>query len=435
MMGTLVALVIAWLAGVGLVGRLWPRTVPLPVLAWLGLAGLFGPAMIGGLLLVAGLVGLGSWARVLGSTAAIVLAIAGISARRHAPPAPAVAGHLWLVLVIAFAVGGVSTVAQRTHLGWDGTVVWFHKARMLHASDGVMPASTLADATRSWTAPDYPLQVPLAMAWVLRWQAVEDERAMKLLPAAWYAAVLVLIAAAVVERSGRAWPVARASAAVLVVATSPRLLVGEGSLTSGYADGPMAALLAALLWIAARSNWGRDRTWRALLVCAAICLAWTKQEGAVAVAVVAGTCVVAQRDRRAGLFAVPGLAVASLWQVSTLVSGAPTTMAYTFVGLGPTLQRVPLIVRGYVGEMASFATWGVSWPAVAFVLVARGRWIDPQHLVAVTLTTTIGAVAFLFSAWPDVAAHLQVTVGRQLVQALPAVVILAFGSKGQYPRT
>jgi hypothetical protein len=41
---------------------------------------------------------------------------------------------------------------------------------------------------------------------------------------------------------------------------------------------------------------------------------------------------------------------------------------------------------------------------------------------------TAGTLAFLTSAWPDVRAHLLVTVPRLLIALVPATVILALGS-------
>ena len=137
--------------------------------------------------------------------AGLAIAACAWGARRRWQQLPVAKRTPRLVMVsLVLAIGWSAWIAGRTHLGWDGTVVWYQKARILAASSGAMPTATLADPTRAWTAPDYPLHVPLAMAWVRLWQPVEDERAMKALPAAWCAAILLVVAAAVLERSASA---------------------------------------------------------------------------------------------------------------------------------------------------------------------------------------------------------------------------------------
>lgn len=430
MTATLAAVAVAWLLGLGVVALAWPRTTPLPWLAWLALAGLTGPCAAGATFMLLGGAGLGASAIVAGSAVAVALGAAGWWRRRQLPAAIAPAGHRTLLVVVLVASAATTMVAQRTHLGWDGTVVWFHKARMLAAGNGVMPRSTIADATRSWTAPDYPLHVPSAMAWVLRWQTQEDERAVKLLPAAWYAAILCLVAAAISERTGRTAP---AVLGVLVIATAPRLLVGEGSLTSGYADGPLAGLLAATWWVGSRSDWGGDRRWTSLLAVLAVCLAWTKQEGAVAVIVVAAMCGWSARRAAAVRFAVPAIGVAAAWYWWARASGAPTAMAYAFVGFGATVDRLPVVAREYLREIGAWQTWGVLWPALIVMWLADVRRHDPRDVVVLAAIVATGGIAFLFSAWPDLATHLQVTAGRQLVQLVPAAVILT--SSARHRRT
>ena len=264
-------------------------------------------------------------------------------------------------------------MASRTHLGWDGTVVWYHKARILAASEGAMPSATLADQTRAWSAPDYPLHVPLAMAWTRLWQATEDERAIKALPAAWCAAIFLLVAAAVLERSGSP---TRAACAVLVVASAPRLLIGEGSFTSGYGDGPLAGVLAALVWIVWRSDHAATRAWHPLLAILALALAWTKQEGAMAVVVAGAACAWQGRSLSRMSFAWPALVAAVAWQAWTAAQGAATHMAYQWPGAGQAVGRVGPIVSAYAGMVVDVRTWGLLWPGLGALLVAAASPAD-----------------------------------------------------------
>ena len=49
-------------------------------------------------------------------------------------------------------------------------------------------------------------------------------------------------------------------------------------------------------------------------------------------------------------------------------------------------------------------------------------------LLVALATTTIGAAAFVLSAWPDPVVHLQVTAPRQLIQLAPSLAMLTFSA-------
>lgn len=434
--GSVLAVSIAWVAGLAVLLSVWPRDERLPVLDAIGLSGPIGTAAIGAALLVAARLHLPVPWRLAAVTLVTVAAVlvawrvrASRVVRRRAAdpddePAAGARSHL-LVAVLVVAVSATSLVAARTTLGWDGTVVWYHKARAIAEAGGTLPVTTLADRTRSWTAPDYPLHVPSAMAWVRLWQPIEDERALKVLPAAWAAAIWCLVAAAVRERTrgvpDAAW---RPACAVLLLASTPRLLVGEGSVTSGYADGPVGGLLAALVWIAWRSKWGEHRQWYALLAVVAATLAWTKQEGTVAVAIAAVACAWRQREWTAGLFAAPALVLTATWQAWVTSVGAPTTMAYAWPGTSTALDRLPIIARAYVDEALHVRTWGLLWVGLVALQVQAWRTDARIGQMVVICGAMAGALVFCLSTWPEVAMHLQVTVPRQYIQIAPALALL-----------
>jgi hypothetical protein len=267
------------------------------------------------------------------------------------------------------------------------------------------------------------------MAWVQSWMPGEDERALKVLPAAWSIAVLFLIAAAVQKRCGddRLGPV-RAGCAVLVIASAPRLLIGEGSLTSGYADGPLAALLAGSVWTAWRSEWGRDPAFGPLLAVLAAALAWTKQEGVVAVLLIAAACAWQGRYWTRGLFALPALLLTAVWQGWIAWQGAPSGMAYAWPGLPEATGRLGLIANAYAAQALDTRTWGLLWPGL--LAMVTYTWGPDRRLPMLVLGGTLvtGALAFTLSVWPDVSAHLDVTVPRQLIQLAPLLAIAAFAS-------
>ena len=141
---------VAWLLGLGMAAIVWPRATPLPWLAWLAIGGLAGPCVAGAAAMLLGLMGLAPSAALLIITS-IAVALVGVGWRRtcRVPGEFRLAGDRALLLTVVVAVATTGMVALRTHLGWDGTVVWLHRARMLTASQGVMRPSTMASTKRS----------------------------------------------------------------------------------------------------------------------------------------------------------------------------------------------------------------------------------------------------------------------------------------------
>jgi hypothetical protein len=94
----------------------------------------------------------------------------------------------------------------------------------------------------------------------------------------------------------------------------------------------------------------------------------------------------------------------------------------------PAVSRVPAIAQAYLEEAARFRTWGLLWPGLVLAVVlgrAPGTWLP----LLVTLGVIgMGAAAFVVSAWPDLAMHLQVTVPRLGVQVAPLLAITAFAA-------
>lgn len=420
---SVVAVLLAWAGGLGVVALTWPRRVALPWCAWSGLGGFVGPGVAGLGLMVCGVsLGPSTAARLWLAGLLAALFVAGVLRRRRLPAAGPTRREVAVGLVLTLALAWTVSLSLRTHLGWDGTVVWYHKARVLAATGGVMPLATLADRTRGWTAPDYPLQVPLAMAWVRTWQPEEDERAIKVLPAAWCAALLCLLVAAI-RTHPSAGTALHAGCALLLVAGTSRLLVGDGSLTSGYGDGPVAGLLLALAWLAWRSDWGAERAWTPLMALVAVLLAWTKQEGLVAVLAVA--IAIALRGERGTALRVgaPAVLVSVSWAAWAALAGAPTGIAYEWQGAEVVLGRIVPIVVAYGAEATDWPVWGAFWPAVtAGALWAARSGRTWRVLAVVTVVAVTGASAFLLSDWPDIRAHLAVTVPRQLIQLAPTLI-------------
>ena len=214
----------------------------------------------------------------------------------------------------------------------------------------------------------------------------------------------------------------------MVIASTPRLLIGEGSFTSGYGDGPVAGLLAALIWLLWRSDHAAMRGWLPLLTIVGAALAATKQEGAMAVLVAAVVCARYGRD------------VASLW-----IAGPAMALAARLAGMDHERGRagrhglrvarhrhvsgaaradrdgLPVRVREYT-YMGTF----VAGPAILILL--RRRTLPGPEMIILIIVSAVSALAFVCSDWQDVSMHLHVTVPRLIAAMVPSMVVACFGA-------
>lgn len=416
-------------AGCCLVMALWPRDEPLALDLVLGLGWILGGLGVAGTMLVfaaTGLRGVALLAAVSLLSVAGTAAMAGGQVRRRwrcrrRPPIPDVVGAA-LVLLTA---GWLTSVTFQAHLGYDGTVVWQHKARLIVEAGGAAPIEAMAQPTRVWAAPDYPLGVPSISAWVHLWTGVDDERLAKATPAAWAIATLLLVNAGVRAASGH--PLI-AALAVLVFATTPRLVVGEGSLTTGYADAPYGAAYLGAVLVTIRADWGRDERWWPLMIAATTVLPWIKQEGLVGAAILAGVVSwqTGRVSRLAPMFG-PALAVHVLWAWQLARAGARLTQALAWPSLVVASQRLPTIAGAYVAAAAD-SGWGLTWIAMGVCLVFTPKGSRGPAFLVLGLPVLAGGATFTLSTLPSLEEHLAVTAPRQLVQIAPLALALISGA-------
>ncbi|HEX6810079.1 MAG TPA: hypothetical protein VF384_00525 [Planctomycetota bacterium] len=171
--------------------------------------------------------------------AAIGLAVAAL--HRPPPPLPS-ATRTWQVLAVVLVVAGLAAILAWGALAtpsryWDGAVAWDLKAVAL-AADPTLEQPFFRDAAVYSHSRDYPLLQPLALALAAR----HGLPGRLLFPAA-YVAIVIAVAAAsrrAGASSGRALLFGLACA-VTPMFTAPT----SGGFDSGYADGLLAASLAA----------------------------------------------------------------------------------------------------------------------------------------------------------------------------------------------
>lgn len=323
-------------------------------------------------------------------------------------------------------------------LGWDALFVWALKARAIHESNGQLPFWYFSDITRGWSHPDYPLQVPLLQAFVYDWLGAEHQVAGKAVTGLYVVAGLPLIYAATARVTGRR---VFGVAAVGLVLSTPQLLLQEGGLLSGYIDFPLAIVYcAAAIALAAYIDSGE---WRAaallsLLLCSAASL---KNEGTVlALGLAAVALVVMVRRRHAGaaiVVAIPLALTLLSWRLFLAWQHALVGQDFVRRSLPELLQRRDWVVIGreLVKELTSIGHWGLLWPVVGSGLLIGLVRPATRRTSTVVLLATAGPVAlfqaaYLFSLWGDVAAHIQSSLPRLLLQVAPLAIVGAAHGAG-----
>jgi len=172
--------------------------------------------------------------------ASIGLAVALLHRPARLPPSPPT--PRWQTILIVLAVAGLVAVVAHGALAtesrhWDGVVAWDLKAKAL-AAEPTLEQPFFRDAAVYSHSRDYPLLQPLALALAERWGLPGR----LLFPAAYLSVVIAVAAAArragCSTRNALLFGLACGVTPTFVEATS-------GGFDSGYADGPLAAALAA----------------------------------------------------------------------------------------------------------------------------------------------------------------------------------------------
>lgn len=173
---------------------------------------------------------------------AVLIGLAVACLHRPAPLAPSTATKHWQTILIVLALAGLVTIMAYGALAtesrhWDGVVAWDLKAKAL-AVEPTLEQPFFRDAAVYSHSRDYPLLQPLALALAERWGLAGR----LLFPAAYLSIVMAVAAAArragCSNRSALLFALACGVTPTFVESTS-------GGFDSGYADGVLAASLAA----------------------------------------------------------------------------------------------------------------------------------------------------------------------------------------------
>ncbi len=390
----------------------------------------------------------------------LVLGVRALAAARrtdavpgHGASEPVGGGRLEAVIVAAglglaivqVAYSGL-LAARAPFAAWDAWSFWALKAFMF--TSGGPPQGYFHDPLTLYTHPDYPLNLPLAAAALFRIPGQIGVVLAALIGPACFGALLLLLYAGLTRLYGRA----TAALAVGALSFVPALPVQAAS---GNADAPLAmytgaATLYLLLWWRLRRP--ADALLMGLLAGGAV---WTKREGlpvaALLLAAYMGELLRARESRhgsgatqpklthnsrasKRAWIRIAGVIAASVvvplpWLLFCLIV---RPLGRDFLPFTPSVflahaGRLPHIVTLFLLQMLDFANWGLLWLLLAVLLVVAARRLPPSGRgLLLLLLGQVGLymLSFVFSDWQPYTAHVQTSLDRLLLQAVPPALLL-----------
>ena len=432
------ALLIALFGGLGVTCLLAPPRIVKDGVECLGLAILFGAALVSLASFVFGFVVSGLALRLAVTAVCLGLGGIGIGWRcRQSPPVTLAPGGRPGSLAFAGLLLGqawlVTLASLNQRLGWDGLFVWDIKARAVCLNQGMLPLDLFSDRSRLMLHPYYPLLLPLNEAWLYGWLGRCDQSWAKLIPPLFYLAAVGLLYAAGTRLGGH-WLNGLTAAGLLFFV--PQVTTGATGVTSGNADFPLAVVyLGAVVYLCDYYGTG-DRAAARLVGALGALLPWVKSEGIIlwlAVAALAALAAGRRRDWQAlAVSVLPGALVVGLWRLFLRLADAPPTRDFlpvTLETLRANTNRARPILEAVVAQMGNVDLWGYIWPgglviAALGVLYFRRR----EYIVlalAVILPLLCYSAIYLFTALP-LAWHLSHSLDRLMLH-LSLVVVLIVG--------
>lgn len=350
------------------------------------------------------------------------LAVAAL-ARRTPRTARRQAATVVLLLLAGFVALPAAKSLWEPMRGWDARAVYgVYTSHLVHERS--VRGEGFTEPTRALGHMNYPLLVPLAEWQLAGWIGhMEDQAVMALFPLC-ELAMLGCVYGALAGRVESPWP----ELATACAAGVPFLYaVPDGSVPSGYADVPLAALAAgfcALAWDALE-----DEPAPGPLALLAAGMVFTKRGGLLVAGI--GFALLLLLSRRRRQIAQTALAAAALlvpWWLhqSSLTVGPVQNYAGRLylvavrqaLGALPLLQRVLADTFLRPGHQALF--W---WAFAAAAPAALRAGAGPRFLALLVLLTAGAVFLFLFRSGIPADHTNQYSWGRYLLAVLPAAAM------------
>ncbi len=338
------------------------------------------------------------------------------------------------VLLAMLVIGQLSFVTwlslHKSTLAWDGLIVWEAKATIAFRHNGAIPLQYFTSGYEvSHVA--YPLFLPLLEVWIYEWLGHIDLAVIKLIGPFLYLAALLLLIGSAKRVTNSLWV---ATIAVLLFGLLPICILGYGSVSSGYADFPLAVVWLCAL-VHSLEYWSTGTLSAARLTgVSAMFLPFVKNDGVIALLCIALTIVprvVQERNWKAAAWMMtPGFGVLFGWHLLIKLSHVKEgdLLPFTLANLLAHLNRTGPLVRSTIQELLTWAHWSILWPAAIVagaLLISRARMATSYPLVVnALLPLLLYPCVFFFSAWVPFEAHVGVALPRLFIHNAPAAVLL-----------
>lgn len=341
----------------------------------------------------------------------------------------------WGLAALVAQLAIVFYLSCRLWLGWDALLIWELRARIASLNGGVIPVAFFTNPNTIWPHPSYPLLLPLTEAWLYGWLGRPSQELVKLLFPFFYLSAAGLLFVAGARFGTRRW---QATLSPLLLFFVPLTWIGEGSVSSGYADFPLAVFyLAATLYALEYWQTGDGAALRLAGLLGAV-LCWVKEEGAilwVCLLAVTALKVIWRREwARLLVLLAPGTLLLGSWRLFLSFAQAPRWTAFqpfTPATLWANLARGPVILWSVLREGFHLERWGVLWWAVAgMVLWAIRRYhrsstegLQPVLLLMVLLPLACYLGIYFFSAIEPVSVHIDYSLARLMLHIAPVALL------------
>jgi hypothetical protein len=350
----------------------------------------------------------------------------GLRARRRAPAGDAVDRRLQIAFWAACAVALASAVTHLfrfPHGGNDAWIIWNLRARWLFRAGPGGEASAFSPEILFWSHTDYPPLLPQLIARGYQ-IAARESQAIPACLGLLFAAVSVAMVVAALRQTDRS----RGLLGGLALVSTPAFVMAAAD---QLADVPLAAFVTGSVALLVTRERGDPVPLLAAGAFAGMA-AWTKNEGALHLALIAFAVLLDERRLRSVLFflsgALPFLALLVTFKLrvppNDLLQTSANAAFHRFLDPARWWTLLRLVLR----RIVLLQVWGLHLLAVlAFVLFLRRRSAPCpgcRWLSWMPAATVLAHLAILLGQPHEVAYMFRVTIDRLLVQIWPAILLL-----------